>query len=221
MDADPTLENAAGQGTRLAIELGNTVQITGPTSGIRIKASLAGMVKGRCLILQIAGVESSGDLRRLFSYGDALLVRYLHEGVIFGFRTFVSGTVVEPLPLVFLNWPERIEAHSVRQSRRLDTFIPCSLNLQGERHEASIVDISAGGCQVVVLRSTGIAVPDPEQAPPVQLHIPSASEAEPRQMEGTVRRCHADPARLELGIQFQEEQVALYEQLTALLRQEA
>jgi len=84
--------------------------------------------------------------RRLFSYGDPLLVRYLHDGVIFGFRTFVSGTVVEPLPLVFLNWPERVEAHSVRQSRRLDTFIPCHLKLQGTGHDASIIDISAGGC---------------------------------------------------------------------------
>jgi len=217
MDAKPSAESASEDGSRLAIELGNSLQITGPNSGMRIKAKLAGMVKDRCLIVQAVGLEGSGRLRRLFSYGDPLLVRYLHDGVIFGFRTFVSGTVVEPLPLVFLNWPERVEAHSVRQSRRLDTFIPCHLKLQGTGHDASIIDISAGGCQVVLVRSAGVAAPDPEHAPQVELRIPTTDEETPRQIEGVVRRCHADQSRIELGIQFQTEQLALYQKLTALL----
>ncbi|WP_421621475.1 PilZ domain-containing protein [Alkalilimnicola ehrlichii] len=204
-----------GVGARLAIELNNTLHLSTPSGSMRMKARLVGMISQRCLIIQAPAAERSGQFRKLFPFGDTLLVRYLHDGVVFGFRALVSGVVLEPEPLVFLGWPKSVQEHSIRDSQRLETFMPCLLSLEGREYESTIVDISQSGCQCVLLRREGVDAPDPEQSPAVSIRVATPGHEATQRIEGVVKRCHADQVRMELGVAFNEPQEALYRQLMA------
>jgi hypothetical protein len=79
------------------------------------------------------------------------VVQFLNEGVVCGFSSeFLDSGATRP-PLFRISWPAVVETLCLRRHDRLEIDLPCVAVLPcGTRLECRIVDISAGGCRLLL-----------------------------------------------------------------------
>ena len=103
------------------------------------------------------------------SKGVQCVVRYLFDGNLYGFETVVIKLQFDPIPLLFLKYPQNIENVSLRKNKRVPSFIPVKVAVtaspDGEQngdqqeedsqspdtsevYDGTILDISKSGCQL-------------------------------------------------------------------------
>jgi len=205
-------------GNELAIELNHVLHMSSAVGGTRLKARLVGMVEQRLLIVQMLATDASASrFRASFPYGMEYLIRYLYKGTVFGFSTMVKGSSTDPEQLLFLSWPRTVQEQSIRSSRRVEMYIPCELDLDGEIYKATITDFSIHGCKCALIRQESMALPDPGESPGLLLSLATRENDDFRSIPGKVRQVRTDKTNIELGIAFDDPQNALFETLTAFM----
>ena len=116
----------------------------------RINLSLAGWVKGHCII------AAGSKLHEIeLTSSSSCVVRFLKDGVAYGFHTTMLSKSFVPLPLIFFRYPKDISSLSFRKSARIKTDIPAMvMGMQGPKglvsERAKIIDISESGCLLEV-----------------------------------------------------------------------
>jgi c-di-GMP-binding flagellar brake protein YcgR len=93
---------------------------------------------------------------------DMVRVRFLTEGVAYGFESEVISVQFFPYPLMFIKYPASVEHLKIRISTRYKTNLPVALSLaSGEAiaDDASLIDISEGGCGLKVPVQEGRTLP--------------------------------------------------------------
>lgn len=201
-------------GHRLAIELGTEVLIESPRVAGKLKSALVGMIPNQCLILRAPELSQIGPLHTLFPDGESIVARYLYEGTVFGFRSSVLGTIIDPVHLIFLSSPSSVQEHNIRASQRLDCFIPCLVGVYGKEGEGTILDISKTGCQCLVRTGTigDVALEvGKNTAASLRFRLPGVEQDE--RIQGHVRRAMRDELRVSLGISFDTPIDSAYERI--------
>lgn len=188
---------AAPEGMRLDIELGNQVVIELEGEGARLKASLVGMEAGAFLIF---GMPAAAQAKK-FVKGRKIIARYAHAGSVYGFRCEVLGGIEQPLRLLFLAYPEKVENINLRKSPRIDCFLPAEIEVQGTVCSGVVADISLGGCKFMAKQeeSGDLRTALGES---IVLQTNLIGEAAPRILTGKVRNIKLDADRTILGVQF-------------------
>lgn len=194
--------------SRLVIAAGNVVTIQRMGEEARVRAEVLGAVPDAYIALRyVYGSPKSRTLGFLnLRAEDSLILRFMHEGVVYGFRTAVSRLVTDPDYLVFVRYPRFIEQVSVRRERRMSCRMPCLVTLDsGVARPGLMLDVSSAGCRVIAQLNQAEAVP-PEGFP-VTVTLALPDQAEPLHAVGEVRRLTGDEeGRGALGIAFNHEQ---------------
>lgn len=196
-------------GTRLAIALGAPLQVDAPRVNGRFRAELAGMLPDVCLILTHPPV--------LYSTGDSITVRYLHQGTVYGFRTDVRTVVTHPVKLLIVGYPRDVQEQNLRQSPRLECTLPCRIaGAAGEAQTGLLRDISRDGCQVLLTRDETMSF-EVDQGASVTLSFWIPPHERLVEVTGDVRRFACDGRNIQLGIAFEVPAEEAYETVRALL----
>ncbi|TVQ34697.1 MAG: PilZ domain-containing protein [Wenzhouxiangella sp.] len=151
--------------------------------------------------------------------GDTLLVRFLHEGIVFGFRSTVSRVVSEPEFLLFVQYPKRVERFSVRDQRRWACGIPCIFDLGSQSGQAIMMNVNAKGCGVAALMHAGSDPPATDDILTIKLRTPESDRL--HSLKGIVRRIECNERTWQAGILFEEDQEQMMEQVKPYLAIEA
>jgi c-di-GMP-binding flagellar brake protein YcgR len=79
---------------------------------------------------------------------DVCKVRFLREGVAYGFEAVVLSVQFLPAPIMFLRYPEHVERVELRRAPRCKVGMPVKLSDQAgaESPGAVMDDLSEGGC---------------------------------------------------------------------------
>jgi c-di-GMP-binding flagellar brake protein YcgR len=128
----------------LHLRVGDRVLITPKGSKDKVRAELVGLYSNEFLIVFIPPAPGT---RGKFEEGVGIQVRYLHSGKIIGFESSVLKFINKPRPLLFLEFPLMLEKMDLRSEERYECSIPCIVQTKFERIEATIIDISRGGCR--------------------------------------------------------------------------
>lgn len=130
-------------GTRLGVE-------SALMSG-RLWSTLVGHLEGECIILATPEAEIPVGMKAPFSTDDTLTIRYVHEGVVVGFRAAVLRRLHSPAQLTVVAWPRKIQTHGLREHPRISCHLPCQGSI-GEQpvQRAMVRDVSLCGCQLRV-----------------------------------------------------------------------
>ncbi len=180
------------------------VQISG-CSG-RLKSSLVGKEEGRFLIIKMPLVA---EPETFFAPGRELVVRYVFQGNVFGFRS----TVLLPLPgnfnVVFIAFPTRIENVNLRTHKRFTCYLPATMQVQARVQDrqlifqGAIVDISKGGCKMAIGLQELEWVKEPlkiQSEVTILFQLPGVEEE--LTLRGEVKSMVRNESTLHLGIQF-------------------
>jgi len=96
----------------------------------------------------IVKVRLPSALREELMFGGTVVVKYVHQGTIYGFRAMVHNAITSPAPMLFFEYPEIIEKLDLRQTQRLDCSIDGSLHTTDDEVECMVVNVSETGCKV-------------------------------------------------------------------------
>lgn len=130
--------------------------------GLRLKLVALSQVKSR-LVTHVVGYKAnkyivaeyplvSGSFARM-EEGLGWAANFVHEGIIFGFTTYILGSIKHPIPLIFLSYPDSVERIELRQTQRYPVQIKAVYSFETPSPEsdhrpnqATVRDISEGGC---------------------------------------------------------------------------
>ena len=148
-----TADNAGYTPFHLAI--GSEVLIEIEALKLRIKCSLVGLETGQYIIIRLSDRDLVGNFRSEHIKSGQLLVRYLYQGAVYGFRAELLNVISTPAKIFFLSYPSKIEEYVMRERDRFDCVLPAGTMLDNEIVDMVIIDISTEGCQCVIKAAAG------------------------------------------------------------------
>jgi len=128
--------------------IGSDVVLEPHGFGRRFKTEFVGLEEGRFLIFRLPLARHVTEN----CYPDRTLsVRVMHPGGrLLSFNARVAERMLEPFPLLFVDYPERIAMVALRRHERARCLLPAVLYHGGEELPGVMVDLSAGGCRLVL-----------------------------------------------------------------------
>lgn len=140
MDRAHAMEDPAAHS--LMIDLGCEVLLQFESAGSQIQGRLIGLEKDYFIIVRPK--EASGFGIRAVK-GDQAQALYLCEGSVYSFRSTLIHLTRDPLLLLFLSFPVRVRARSLRGRPRVPAFVPASARFGRRAWPGVVLDISRDG----------------------------------------------------------------------------
>jgi len=135
-----SLNNRTGQ---ISIEWGTPLRISCKGFTESYKSVLTGMERDRYLICNTPDIP--GIWTMLYKMNQ-IIVRYIHRGIVYGFKCTLMGIIEDPLHLMILSYPDNIETVKLRKHERITCLIPATASIDSTTYKGAVLDISMGGC---------------------------------------------------------------------------
>jgi len=116
----------------------------------RVRTACVGHERGRYFLMRLPSAATQG-LPGLYEYlyqGNMATVSYLHDGNIWGFSTRIQSYALRPYPLLFADFPARIDSHNLRKESRIECLFPVQIQAGAVQGQAMLLDISRNGCRL-------------------------------------------------------------------------
>lgn len=137
------------------LNIGSEVLLEIEALKLRIKCALVGFETGQYIIIRLSPKDLIGSFRSEQIKNSQLLVRYLYQGAVFGFRAELLNAIATPARLLVLSYPSKIEEYIMRDRQRYECVLPAGTMIGNEIVDMVIIDISNEGCQSVIKTSPG------------------------------------------------------------------
>lgn len=189
-------------GKDLEIGVGSRLILEPMGADRKILTEFVGMVRDKCIITILP--TRAGD--REFFVSEALVtVKYVHGGHnVSAFRTIVLGTASKPMPLLFLQIPEAVESLNLRKSDRVHCFLPTTAYVDGAEYSGLIIDLSAGGCRLVIEAEPGKQPPEIQAESEIVTNFQLFDKDAQIFAQGIVRNAEAGQSATSVGVQFKD-----------------
>lgn len=172
------------------------LQATGTDSNI--KSELVGLARNEFLIIRMPLIPGA---RNIFVDGKQLIVRYLSEGTIFGFRAYILKSVFKPAPLVFIDYPTEVEKIDLRRYKRAECALPCKVHSKGGIIAGILLDLSEGGCKVSIKNEEAeTELWESDDMLVLECHLAGDDST---LLTGIVRSITPNKSKTQLGLQFE------------------
>ncbi|MDY6851499.1 MAG: flagellar brake protein, partial [Thermodesulfobacteriota bacterium] len=146
------------RGRRLSLEIGDKIMARFEGQEAETKAKFIGMETGAYIVIRLPRITG---LRKNLAEGNAVSLRYISSGMVYGFEAAVLGFFQEKnLNLVIISYPRAIETIDMRKEKRVDCYTNAKLTIAEEGFPGSLIDLSPSGCRFVFALSTEKTRPD-------------------------------------------------------------
>jgi len=185
----------------------------GLVSGVHVQVALEGMSSCRGLFI---GMEAGQyllvklppliDIWKKLYKKNHVIIRYVHGGNIYGFRTTLIGLIRETVRLFVFAYPEMVESMNLRKEERFPCMLPVILTdavrQSDEERQGMISDLSAGGCSCEVAAPVAGHLQGAKIGDRLRLVFRLQEDMPPLAVEAELRMLQKDQNRLRLGLRF-------------------
>jgi c-di-GMP-binding flagellar brake protein YcgR len=131
-----------------------TIDIATPAGQkAKFRSTFIGYLPKNYVLIQFPDPKKLGSFSQHITQGTVITVRGLiegHEGAVVAFISNVKQTLQLPSRLIVLDFPRSVSLQSLRSAMRIDTDIVAKIKIAKEYWQATIIDISVNGCQVLI-----------------------------------------------------------------------
>jgi c-di-GMP-binding flagellar brake protein YcgR len=131
-----------------------TIDITTPAGQkAKFRSTFIGYLPKKYVMVQYPDMSKVGKFSQYITQGIAITVRGLiegHEGAVVAFMSTVKQTLQIPSRIIVLEFPRSVSLQSLRSAIRIDTDIVSKIKIAKEYWQATMVDISVNGCQILI-----------------------------------------------------------------------
>lgn len=132
-------------GIKMDISLGKDVVIRVPGHEHSYRGKIVGYDPYDYVI---AKVRLPSRVRKELSLGGEIVLKYIKDGTVYGFKTTVHNAITSPSSLIFFDYPRVIEKIELRRKKRTACSIEGSLHAADGAHNCLVVNISETGCKI-------------------------------------------------------------------------
>lgn len=165
-----------------------------------------GYIRPRFVVTTMPFVpEHSREAVHQVLYSDnTVIARFLLEGTVMGFSAKIIRSLQVPFPLIFFNYPKKLECLDLRRHRRVPCCIPAATAVGQTSIPGMIVDLSLTGCQFAA------SLPEAGEPPKigiddaVVLRCPLFGKNGQAVLPSAVKRVGLSETRLDIGLKFTE-----------------
>ncbi len=191
----------------LPITIGSEMLIEIVNLNLRIKSVLIGIDEGLFILARLSFNDLMGTFRSEAVRESPVNVKYMHKGVVYGFKAEILNMVSSPSKLMFVSYPKAIEEQKGNAASRHECILPAVTMFGNELIEMVIVDISKEGCQCAIKAS----VPKNEslfgliqvnKSIDIKAQFPGA--ADKIALVGKIRNISKDTDKIVVGVMFEE-----------------
>lgn len=132
-------------GVQLNVKPGKEVVLRIPGRNQSYRGKVVGLDPYDYVIVK---VRLPSAIRHELKYGGKVVVKYVQQGSIYGFRALVHNAISSPAPLLFFEYPDMIEKLDLRRTERTRCNIDGMLHTTDDEVECMIVNVSESGCKI-------------------------------------------------------------------------
>lgn len=139
----------------LDLRIGSITQVHSQDDLHHYSTVFVGVDYGRSILTRLPSkryLPPGDDYPYVFAKGRMLEMRAIHDGLIIAFETCAKE--IYSNRLLISSFPEMIEARRLRAGARFPCAISCDIKVGNRQAYGAITNISHGGCQVVVEKSS-------------------------------------------------------------------
>ncbi|MFO0707407.1 MAG: flagellar brake protein [Nitrospira sp.] len=142
--------------------------------------------------------------------GMPCTVSYLHEGKLIGYRSEIRDVITAPVPLVFVAYPQTVEAMHLRKHARVASSEPVVIE-RADRESVStaglldhgmlgglLQDLSLGGCRITLTEPPDWIKPGVR----IRLEFELAGLGHVTNLTGIVKSAEANQKSIIAGVEF-------------------
>ncbi len=193
-------------GRSLTIPPGTQVQIEIQGIVPKLKSQSGGFLPEDCLIFKYPSTPGLGPIVHKLYKGNKIVVGYVDKGSVFGFQSEILGYTTEPVKLIFVAYPTVIARHSLRKGKRVFCSLLAEVDVDGQKFEGLITDISGTGCCLTITaQSAEQSLPGMRinQDFPIFLQLPGIET--PVEIVGRVKNFQREAQRISIGTLFHDD----------------
>jgi c-di-GMP-binding flagellar brake protein YcgR len=198
---------------KVGIEL--EIQIEGVKG--RLKGELIAVEEDKFLIIKLPSFQSLGNAAKLTYAGTNIIIRYIHDGTMFGFKSSVLHFMFEPIRLVFIKCPKKIESQDLRTHKRISCYLPANVIIIDQKIEGAIIDISRNGCYFTTNKAKVENNQILQVGNEISVIFYLPGEAEELTIAGKQKTTKTDKDSVNIGIEFDNMSIKVEEKLYGFL----
>jgi hypothetical protein len=141
---------------QLDFVIGTSVQVSSTDKKIQYSTVLLGADRGNTIITRLPSAKLLGLEQAiyddLFFSGKVFIFRMILNGVVHAFKTATIASYHKPSRLLITEHPAEVQTRELRKEKRYPCTLPIKFN--DPSIEGLIANISTGGCQIVLSKTT-------------------------------------------------------------------
>ncbi len=196
------------------MQIGGTLKIQLEGEKKRLTSELMGVEEDKYLVIKSPSLQYMSHVSNLLYEGNTVIVRYLYKGTVFGFKSRIKYVITNPIKLLILEYPKKIENQNLRKHRRVDCYLPASVRITGNTIEGTIIDISREGYQFTVEKSkieSSLKIFQVENETSVSFKLPGVEKV--LTVAGKQKYIIEDSDSVKIGILFDNMTIEVQERL--------
>jgi len=135
-------------GVNLGLALGSELVVIFPDTNTGYRGKIVGFEPYEYIV---ATLRLPKSVRSSLSYKGELIIKSLHEGTVYGFRSHMLNHITRPAHLLFFTYPDSLERLDLRKSSRTSCNIDGSIfTMEGKEYDCLVLNVSETGCKVAV-----------------------------------------------------------------------
>jgi hypothetical protein len=201
-------------GKPFSLPVGIPLQLEIGDVSVKMNSMSIGYVGDKCLIVKYPNTGGFGSISNKLFKGNKITVRYVNDGSVIGFQSDLLGVAVDPVRVLFLDYPKAIARHSLRAAKRIGCCLPADLVIDHMKSEdfipetfrgGIVEDISELGCSYRMIRDfPNVPFPTVEVGDAVTLCLQLPGTDDEVWLPGDVRRIERGARKMGVGIKFRE-----------------
>jgi c-di-GMP-binding flagellar brake protein YcgR len=197
-------------GTQVELELYGTMS--------KLKSICVGAIPEDCLIFKYPSISDQDPVNQKLFERNKITVRYVDRGNVFTFQSELLGIVTNPVKLIFVPYPEVILRHGLRKVQRVGYPLFAEVDVNHERFDGLIRDISIGGCRLsIIAKSDSQILPNIIVDQALSIHCTLPGIEEPAIITAQAKSVECESQSITIGAAFHNITHEVHDMITSFI----
>lgn len=181
-------------GTNLIVEINNIA--------IKFNSTVVGYSENEYLFIKMPSSANISLIKTKLYLGSRIIVRFIEDGVVYGFETDVWGTIIDPVKIIIIKYPNIISRYELREKKRYLCMLPGKLQKGQDIYPAIMIDVTENGCGIKIKARVSHLPLEFKVNDRITLNVVLPGSERELSLPGNVRNLRHDNQEIFFGIRF-------------------